>query len=114
MAPIGKINQALVYSGLIGGFMSILTVAGTIAVAHHRIGLNEEALVNTASSTWAKEHVKNPHKGAVSEEELITAQTHIDYKIGIVEKDVQRVEKIVDRMDQKVDQILNEVRVRNP
>ena len=107
----GFLSSSLItFTGITGGIVSIGTIAATIGVAHHRIGLNESAIQTTVPQLWAEQHIQHPHDGTVSDDDLATAQKHIDFKIDQVNKDIERVQTIVDDVDGKVDLILIELR----
>ncbi len=107
----GFLSSSLItFTGITGG---IVSVGATIGVAHYRIGLNESAIQTTVPQLWAEQHIQHPHDGTVSDDDLTTAQKHIDFKIDRVNKDIERVQAIVDDVDSKVDQILIELRDRN-
>ena len=112
-------STLITFAGVVGAMISVGAIVITIGVGHYRIGQNEVSITKTVPQEWAQHHIQYPHESSVTQEQLVTAQSHIDYKIGRVEKDVARVEEIVDgiaavnrQMDQKVDQILSEIRNR--
>ena len=110
----GFLSSSLItFTGITGGIVSVGTIAATIGIAHHRIGINESAIQTSVPQLWAEQHIQHPHDGTISDDDLTTAQKHIDFKIDQVNRDIERVQTIVDDVDSKVDLILIELRDSN-
>ena len=88
---VNPLRQIGLLLGIAGGLLSLGTVAMTIGVAHYRIAQAETNISGMVPQTWAAEHTRHIHEGAVERRELVTIQTHIESKIARVESDVQRM-----------------------